>query len=1190
MPKYRIVKLHLMGFNTLCRLLFKLTFFVTPFAFCAQGLNAQQLPFYSITLEDGLSQSHINCIYQDYKGFLWFGTMGGLNRYDGIAFNIHNHNAADSNSLPSNQVHCIFEDYKKRLWIGTQEGLSVLDQGLQRFNNKMPGINARLQTRINAMVQDHSGAVWIGTESEGLFRYFEDSASLEVINPGMGNPPKRISALCLTSDSTLWIAAPGLGLYMHHLTSGETVHFSKGDSGLNTDGILSLYSDKDGILWIGSEQGLFKLNYANHKRKRYAFSVVRGQLSPLQASFPIISIYQGMSGLLWLGTENKGLYSYNKYSFQYQQFSFDASAQKSLLSNMVTSVFDDRSGILWIGTNAGINKIDRQNERFYLIRKEPGNENSLSNNNVQCIHKEPGGILWIGTFDGGLNRYDPAKKQFTTWLTDDVIEGGDSRKEMEKILRQRNQRIKYQPRSHSQNLSSNRILSLLRDYQRGKLYIGTAGGGLNVMDIRSQSIQVHRAHPGYEDSLSSNTIRDMVRDKQGNLWLATDKGLNKWNGKTFTQLIHGNDFSDIDTRTLLIDKKQRLWVGGSGSGLRYVDLNSGESKNYRQRKDDQNSLSNDIIFCLFNDSKDRLWVGTASGLNMFQDSIFVRYDTRHGLTSSFIYSIEEDMDGYLWLSTNNGLSKFDPLTLKCKNYDRKDGLQGHEFNQGASWNAGTAGMYFGGINGLNSFKPRQVSDNNYIPEIVLTDFKILNQPVPIAAPGSVLQKHISETEQIVLSHKDVSFSFEFAALSYTDAEKNQYAYFMENFDDGWNYIGNRRYVNYTNLPPGDYIFRVKGSNNDGIWNEEGVSVKIKVLPPYWRTWWFYSLVAVGIMSLGYLFMNMRVKNLQQAKKQLYDEVAARTRQLLEEKNRVEKANAEVRIQKMELENQRNLVVQKNKEVVEARDKIKQALHELRLVNNKLEQLVDERTLSLRLSNEALIKANEELDTFIYRASHDLKGPIARLEGLALIGKMEPDTEKYPIYLNMVAESARRMNKTLTRLMQIHQINNCRLSPEIIEIEPLLLSIQNTLPEAREVVVRCTLHTRKSLVADIGLMSMVLENLLENAILYKGNKKLQIDVDFSLKGAFYSIGFSDNGTGIAPEHRDKIFNMFYKGTELSQGNGLGLYLVKKAIEKLEGSISLESEEGAFTRFNLLLPFRHGNEYAGDRQKPQKYAKT
>jgi ligand-binding sensor domain-containing protein/signal transduction histidine kinase len=1179
-----------MGLNTISKFVFKSSFFFAKLAFCVHTIHAQQLPFHAVTLEDGLSQSHINCILQDCKGFLWFGTNGGLNRYDGIDFSIYNHYAADSNSIRNNQVHCLYEDNKKRLWIGTQDGISVFDQVLQRIHNILPGMDDWVQNRVNAIIQDQSGTMWIGTETDGLYRYLEDSARLEKFNPLDLNPSVSISAMSITPDSTLWIAAPGSGLYMHHLPSGAMAHFSKGDSGLNTDAILSLYSDKEGVLWIGSEQGLFKVNYADHQRKRYSFSAVRGQLGTLKASFPVISIYQGMSGLLWLGTENKGLYSYNKYSFQYQQFSYDASAQKGLLSNMVTSVFDDRSGILWIGTNAGINKVDRQNERFFLLRKEPGNENSLSNNNVQCIHKEPSGVLWIGTFDGGLNHYDPIKKQFTTWLTDDVIEGGDSRREMQKLLRQKNQRRKYLPDNRNQYLSSNRVLSLLRDYQQGRLFIGTSGGGLNVLDIRSQSIKVYRTYSDHEDSISSNTIRDMAKDKPGNIWLATDKGINMWNGKAFSTTIHGNDLSSIDARTILIDKKQRLWVGTSGAGLRCIDLNTGESNIFRQRKNDQSSLSSDIVFCLFNDNKDRLWVGTASGLNMLQDSVFIRYDSHDGLPSSFIYSIEEDKDGNLWLSTSNGLSKFNPQTLECKNYDRKDGLQGHEFNHGASWNAGSAGMYFGGINGLNHFKPWQVSDNNYIPEIVLTDFKIFNQTVPVAVPGSVLQRHISETEQIVLSHKDVSFSFEFAALSYTDAEKNQYAYLMENFDDGWNYIGNRRYVNYTNLPPGDYIFKVKGSNNDGIWNEEGVSVKIKILPPFWRTWWFYSLLGVGMMSLGYLFMNMRVKNLQQAKKQLYDEVAARTRQLLEEKNRVEKANAEVHIQKMELENQRNLVVQKNKEVVEARDKIKQALTELRLVNNKLEQLVDERTLSLRLSNEALTKANEELDTFIYRASHDLKGPIARLEGLALIGKMEPDREKYPLYLNMVSESARRMNKTLTRLMQIHQINNCRLFPEIIELDTLMQSIQNVLPEARDVVIRCTLHTRKTLIADVGLMSMVFENLLENSVFYKGNKRLQIDVDLSLKGSFYSIGFSDNGTGIAREHRDKIFNMFYKGTELSHGNGLGLYLVKKAIEKLEGSISLESEEGTYTRFNILLPFRLGNKNTDDRQKPQKYAKT
>ncbi|MCK5370934.1 MAG: hypothetical protein KAQ62_20360, partial [Cyclobacteriaceae bacterium] len=334
-------------------------------------------------------------------------------------------------------------------------------------------------------------------------------------------------------------------------------------------------------------------------------------------------------------------------------------------------------------------------------------------------------------------------------------------------------------------------------------------------------------------------------------------------------------------------------------------------------------------------------------------------------------------------STNKGISRINKATYAIKNYDSEDGLQGTEFNPGAGQFTSQGEMLFGGINGYCTFYPNEIFDNQFKPDIVFTDFKILNEKVPIGSPGSPLENHISETDTIILSYKDVSLSFEFVALNFTDSKKNAYAYKMDNFDSKWNYVGNRKFANYTYLQPGEYTFSVKASNNDGVWNEEGKSIFIIIKPPIWETWWFYSLSTLFLISSILLSIQLRTRALHKSKISLENQVELRTEQIENQNKILEGANREILVQKNEIESQNKLLKSKNTEISKAKKDLDKTNNELISINSNLEDMVADRTYSLKHMNNELINSNNELDLFIYRASHDLKGPIARLLGMTL---------------------------------------------------------------------------------------------------------------------------------------------------------------------------------------------------------------
>ena len=1178
------------------------------------------LTFKSLTLDDGLSQSTINCIIQDRKGFIWIGTRGGLNRYDGTSFRVFLHNPSDSTSISNNIVYTLHEDKEGRIWVGTQEGLSVFDHATQAFtvfrNNGAAKSDLRHNT-VKSIAEDSEGNYWIATNGGGLnkialkdgpgslleraviTRYRHEAENEQSLSSNY------LTAVLCDKNGYLWVGTHENGLNKFDPKTGLALHYSEEQKySISDNRINVLYQDRQGDVWVGTEDGLTRLRgraaakgfSKNERIYRYFHNEkYRNSIS----NNVVLSIVQGASGLIWIGTEGGGLNKFDKRNGLFSHYKHDVNDPGSVISNSVRSIYDDLEGMLWVGTNAGISQLGSQRKRFKTYQRDGLSANTISSNYVHALYKERNGVTWIGTADGGLNRFDTRTGKITHYTTSGIYDSGVKRVvqkpesgKKKKRRRSRKKKSTRKPFIPPKNLSDMRVLSIHRDVHN-TLWVGTGGGGLNRLNLRTQRFEHYKANMDNPDSLSHNTIRVIFEDRNGIIWLGTEGGgLNRFDRRKFQRFQKEpngrGSLTSNDIRAITQDKKGKLWIGTYGGGLNVFDPKTEEFSAFLKQKGDQQGLSSNIIFCLRFDKTGVLWIGTSEGLNKFDisNNQFTTYTISDGLPNNLIYGILDDGKGNLWLSTNKGLSRFNIETEEFNNYDRKDGLQSNEFIPGAFSMRKNGEMLFGGINGYNSFYPASVKDNQHIPRVVITDFKLFNKPVTFQTPNSPLTKDISETTAITLSHKDAVFSFDFVALNFTNAEKNKYAYKMENFDPDWNYIGNRTYANYTNLAPGEYVFRVKASNNDGIWNEEGTAIKIKILPPFWETWWFKVLTFVVFLFLGFLLYKLRVKRIEYKKEMLEKEVAIRTAQVVSQRDELDKKRKTLEKQKKEIEKQnhllaekteeiltqRNNIEEKNKQLEKAWDEVLKANNELKKVNTSLEEKVEERTSKLRDAIKELVKSNQELDTFLYRASHDLKGPITRLLGLTQLAKLDNKDSREIDYIDIIELSSIDMNKTLNKLINIHSINTKPISNDVINIRELFDRIIKPYElHVKESKIKIELNfDQKTVVCDECLLKVIIENLLENSITFKSVKRPRIILSLASDKNKIVMKMEDNGLGIDNEYKSKIFQMFFRGSEISQGNGLGLYLVKKAIDKLGGKIEVDSEEGKFTSFRVSIP--------------------
>jgi ligand-binding sensor domain-containing protein/signal transduction histidine kinase len=820
---------------------------------------AQDIRFEHLTTNEGLSHSWVSCIYQDNQGFMWFGTFDGLNKFDGYDFIVYQHDVNNPNTLPSNVIRSICEDHSGNLWIATMEGLCFYDRRKDIFINYNKGNGYDLENlNIWNIFYDSRRLLWIGTNHVGLYQY-DPSKNQQVYFPYNENDITSLShsnvrQVFEDSKGHLWIATNnGLNIFNHETnTFTRIIHDEKNNQSIIGNTISAITEDSEGNLWFACYgYGLSTIHVDDIHTKSFINYQHNPKISSSLASNLVLSLYPDKNDGLWIGTENGGLDLLKKGETTFMHFKYDQNDPNSLNNNSIYTIYKDNAGDIWIGTYAGgVNIIKHKKQAFKHFKNLPGKPHSLSSNAVWKFHEDMGGNIWIAT-DGGLNKYSPKTGYFECY------------------------------NSTNSNLNSDALLTVYIDSEND-VWIGTWAGGISRF---SRETKLFETFTSENSNLSNNNVFDIGEDEEGNLWLATHRGLNKYNKRKKTFIYYSVRNSTIPNNfleVLLVDHKNHILIGSS-DGFLIFNPETETFNSYTSDPKNNSYISNNFITSIFNDGDSIVWIGTIDGLNRLNrktDQI-TRYFKSDGLISNLIFAIEKDDEDCLWISANDGISRFNLKTEQFKNFTKDDGLQGKTFIKKSSYIAKNGIIYFGGDNGFNQLDPKEVIENKAIPPIVITDFQIFNKPVKVGVDHSPLNEHISFTKELTLSYKQSVFSFKYAALNYISSSKNQYAYMLEGFNPDWNYVGTGRVATYTNINPGKYMFRVKGSNNDGYWNKKGTAVKIIITPPFWGTWWFRLIIILLVVLVIVIGHKIRTARILAYNRELEQHVKERTIQLEE---------------------------------------------------------------------------------------------------------------------------------------------------------------------------------------------------------------------------------------------------------------------------------------------------------------------
>jgi len=857
--------------------------------------------FEHLTIEDGLSQNAGLAIFQDRQGYLWIGTQDGLNRYDGFTFKVFKHDPENSNSISHNSILAIIEAKDGYLWIGTWGGgLNRFDPATETFVRYRhdPGEPSSLSNDVvTSIKEDSNGAIWVGTLG-GLNRFNPSTNGFDHFKNSPDDPDSLssdvISVIFEDSHNQLWIdtgayGMEGSGLNYFDPSTGKAVRYQHKEfdhQSLSSNNIASIYESSDGTFWIATGGYNLQgggLNQFNPQTGTTQHFFQRPGISDSLSANDLMALWGDANGVLWIGTRTAGLdrmdLSRPGHFVHYQN---DRFFPDSLSGNDVWSLYKDHSGILWIGTSHnGLNKLPANAGQFSLYRNNPSNPSSLSTNAIGAFSEDRSGNIWIATWGAGLDRFNLHTGQFD--------------------------HFRHDP-NNPDSLSDDLFMDVYVDIY-DMVWAGTFGRGLDSLHPVSGRVTHYVHDPENPASIADNSISSIIPNKRDGLWIGTFGGLSYYDLHTGTFTNYSNDpnnpssLSENKVVSLHLDAKRNiLWIGTWGGGLNQLDLNDplhtnpqlATIINYRHNDEDPSSLSEDSVWAIHQTADGSLWLGTQLGLNRFDPATktFSHYTEKDGLPNNVALGILEDYSGNLWLTTNNGLAQFDPRTETFVTYDISDGLQSNEFSSNAYFRARSGIMFIGGINGFNLFNPVNIQPNPIAPQVAVTGFEVFNEPLTI---------NLSGREPIQLSYKQDFISLEFAAFDFQAPQKNQYAYKLEGFDKNWIQAGNRRYATYTNLPGGEYVFRVKASNSDNIWNETGAAIPIFITPPVWQTWWFNGSL---ILMLGALLaggFRWRLNLVREQNIQLETEIVERTSELRETNHLLEKEVEQRKRAEMELE-------------------------------------------------------------------------------------------------------------------------------------------------------------------------------------------------------------------------------------------------------------------------------------------------
>ncbi len=796
-----------------------------------------------VKLDKGLSQNSVQAILQDKEGYMWFGTWDGLNRFDGYNFFVIRPDYFNVKSgLTSPSIRSLFQDKQGFIWIGTEIGLNKYDPKTRIFvQYKYSPSNYKSLSNdyINTICEDKNGFLWIGT-NDGLNKLNKKTGEVirYYLNPSNANSLSNntINHLLFDVEGFLWIATQK-GLNRLNTANNIFSHFYHQISiktSISSDQVNYLFIDKNNLFWIGTNNGLNLMDKRN-------FSFVAFQHDESNSyslsNNDVRSIIQDKNGILWIGTLGGGVNYMNTVDFNFYAFTFIPNDNTSVSNDYINCIFEDKSGNIWVGTAwGGLNKIDKQSKKFRHFIHINDNQNSLNNNLIWSIVNDKKGNIWIAT-NKGINIYNKTTREFSF--------------------------ITHQP-GNSNSLGSNSVRMIVMDHKRDHIvWFATLDAGLDKYNTLTKTFTHYRYNPLIKNSISTNRCMSAYEDKFGDIWVGTEfGGLCIFNPEKekFTVFQHDPDdpysISSNTVYPVYEDKNGIVWVG-TYHGLNRYDRQTKRFYKYFHDPANKQSISSDMIFSIYQDQNGYFWLGTmGGGLNLFNP---VTKESRHfteinGLPNNVVYATIKDKNGDFWLSTNFGLSKFNPVKETFVNFDVKDGVQSHEFNFGAACIDEDGELFFGGMNGLNAFYPKEIVMNKNVPPLTITSFKLFNQEIPI---------NLKDGDTLKLKHNENFFSFEFASLDYVNPFKNKYAFFLENFEKNWNYTdATRRYADYTAVAPGKYTFRLKGSNNDGVWNEKGIRIYIEIQPPWYKTILFYIFSAFIIIGSIWSIMLWRIEKIR----------------------------------------------------------------------------------------------------------------------------------------------------------------------------------------------------------------------------------------------------------------------------------------------------------------------------------------
>jgi ligand-binding sensor domain-containing protein/signal transduction histidine kinase len=1115
--------------------------------------------FKRITINDGLSLSSVYDIYQDSKGFMWFGTEDGLNKYDGQNITVYGAHTDQHNLLANKWVEEIYEDKAGMIWLGSRSGLTRYNPRKGAFTvlQHDPEDPATLSNdTITAIIADLQNEIWVGTY-QGLNHVDRFTSEVERVVPDdedLMGLTGRISGFLSDESGNFWIATYR-GLYNYDRKSG--LFFSEHVDGIVDSSTCIYQMVKAGnFIWLATDRGLVKIDLspvrehqlipldftAGDQRIKQIVPDSHGQVWVLTgeglycyrgeeegllrylsaggsthslALDPVEPLMEDNEGSIWFGTFGNGVYKIDPLRLSHQHYLHNPADPESLSENSINCIFQDRSGATWFGTfGAGISILNPHSNKFTLYKSNPFNENSLASSFIWTICECSDSTLWMGTNAHGISCYNQRNGIFTHYDHDP-----------------------FDPES----LSSSSVRKIFED-SRGRIWIGTDGGGLNLFNPAERSF-VHFTHdPDDKRTISHNSVRTVYEDRHGKIWIGTRNGLNLLQEEDFSfkRFLMEEDQEEGPPHNFIYsaihqDQQDNLWVGTYGGGLCMLNPGDGSCVSYYHDPEDPNTISDNIVFAIYEDPQGRFWIGTNSGLNMFYPATgaFRRFGVSEGLANEVIYGVLPDDNNCIWLSTNLGICRFNLETFEVKNFDMNDGLQSNEFN-GGSYHRGASGLlYFGGVYGLNVFDPESIVPVRKVPEVTLTKLEVLGKEVLIAGvdledefedqPGRILEfeenfyssENVTYMEEIILDYRHRFFSVEFAALNNLQTGDLRYSYMMENLDTDWNRASTRNYVSYTNMKAGTYVLKVVAENTDGFISDPPMVLRIVITPPIWLSWWFILLevlVSTAIVVMVYIYL-----------------LKSRTNRLLKHQN----------------------------------------------------QQISQANEALKRSEKNLMELNATKDKFFSIISHDLKNPFSSLLSISdLMVESFDDTERddHKAGFKKINESVKHLLDLLENLLTWSRSQRGRIKydPVKFNLSNLVqenINVHKLLAEKKGIMLVSSKPDEVYAYGDRDMINSVIRNLVTNAVKFTDRDK-KVEIQLKPGDKEIEVSVVDEGIGIPREQVNKLFRIDEKfkstGTAGEKGTGLGLIICREFVEKNGGEITVKSAPGKGSVFSFTVP--------------------